>query len=117
MERIKKYKYILLVVLLLCFGIVYFIKLNPIEKSVSSDKINLIYFYSLAYEDKNCSYAIQCPQTKNIDWQIAAYTLSAYMQFEAQGENFGPAEIQRNFDENCERNMHIYETLGFQIRD
>ncbi|OGC83289.1 hypothetical protein A3D68_01100 [Candidatus Adlerbacteria bacterium RIFCSPHIGHO2_02_FULL_52_17] len=85
------------------------------EESASSDRINSLYFYSYAYEDVNGAYAIECPQTKEIDWQLAIYALSAYMQFEAPEEEHGPAEIQRNFDENCERNMHIYETLGPRI--
>jgi hypothetical protein len=85
------------------------------KNPILSEKINPIYFYSSAYEDKNGFYAIQCPQTKDIDWQLAVYTLSAYMQFEVQGEDLGPAEIQRNFDKNCERNMKIYKDLGPQI--
>ena len=80
----------------------------------SSDAIKPLYFYSYQYEDENGSYSIKCPQTKDIDWQLAIYALSAYMQFEAPND-YGPAEIQRNFDENCERNMHIYETFSSRI--
>ncbi|MEK7644910.1 MAG: hypothetical protein AAB391_01100 [Patescibacteria group bacterium] len=107
----------LAIVLLVCLGAVFFLKLKPAEKSVSSDKINPLYFYSSAYEDKNGLYANQCPQTNGIDWQLAIYTLSAYMQFEALREEIGPAEIQRNFDENCKRNMQIYETVDARIRN
>ena len=32
------------------------------------------------------------------------------MQFEAKSEDFGWAEILRNFDENGERNLRIYES-------
>jgi hypothetical protein len=85
------------------------------DESASSDRINSLYFYSYTYEDKNGAYAIECPQTKDIDWQLAIYALSAYMQFEAPEEEHGPAEIQRNFDQNCERNIHIYETIGPRI--
>ena len=117
MEKIKKYKYIILaIVLLFGFGLYYF-QSAPTEKPVSSDKINPLYFYSSSYEEKNGAYAVQCLQTKGIDWQLAIYTLSAYMQFEAPGEENGPAEIQRNFDENCERNMRIYETLSSKIKN
>ncbi|MCX6790160.1 MAG: hypothetical protein NTV60_01380 [Candidatus Kaiserbacteria bacterium] len=108
MKKIKQYKYIILVALIFLGLGMYYFQTMPSEKTASSEKINPIYFYSSAYEDKNGSYAIQCPQTKGIDWQLAIYTLSAYMQFETHGEEIGPAEIQRNFDENCERNMKIY---------
>ncbi|KKU19422.1 MAG: hypothetical protein UX31_C0006G0014 [Candidatus Nomurabacteria bacterium GW2011_GWA1_46_11] len=75
-----------------------------------------LYFYSYPYEEENGPYSIECPQTKDIDWQLAIYALSAHIQFEAPEEDYGPAEIQRNFDENCERNMHIYETLLPRLR-
>ncbi|MEK7510964.1 MAG: hypothetical protein AAB582_01905 [Patescibacteria group bacterium] len=96
--------------------------IEPLNSEVSTtteetqgSSVNSLYFYSYTYEDENGAYALACPQTKDIDWELATYALSAYMQFEELDEEHGPAEIQRNFDENCERNMQIYETLGPRI--
>lgn len=115
--KIPKQKYIIILILIfLGFGMYFFQSKHKVEKTETSDKINPIYFYSSAYEEKNGLYAIQCPQTEGIDWKLAIYTLSAYMQFKAKGEDFGPAEIQHNFDKNCERNIKIYEVLGSQIK-
>jgi hypothetical protein len=115
-KNAKQYKYIVIFTLpFLVFGTFYFHTISS-EEETFSEKINPIYFYSLTYEDQNGLYATQCPQTKGIDWQLAVYTLSAYMEFEVKNEDFGPAEIQRNFDENCERNMNIYNTLSSKIK-
>ncbi len=85
MKNIKQYKYIIIFALIFVgFGIYHFNTSSPEEKTVS-DQINPIYFYSFAYEDENGLYAVQCPQTKDIDLELAIYTLSAYMQFEAKG--------------------------------
>jgi hypothetical protein len=86
------------------------------ENSQLSSNVSLSYFYSSTYEAKNGDYAVNCPQTKGVDWGMAIDTLSAYMQFQApKGTDLGPAEIQRNFDQNCTRDMHIYESLRSQI--
>lgn len=85
------------------------------EMQNSANIINSLYFYSYSYEEENGLYSINCPQTKEINWQLAIHTLSAYMQFEAIEEDYGSAEIQRNFDENCERNMRIYEEYNSRI--
>lgn len=126
MKRFLPLALAILVVLLVVVALIIF---NPFEQGIEpanseisttteetqGSRVNSLYFYSYAYEDENGAYAVACPQTKDIDWQLAIYALSAYMQFEAPDEEHGPAEIQRNFDENCERNMRIYETLGPRI--
>ena len=86
----------------------------PVKEAQNSSRDFLIlYFYSSLYERETGTYAIACPQTKDIDWRLAIYALSKYMQ---EQEDLGPAEIQRNFDANCERNMRIYRDLSPHIR-
>lgn len=54
---------------------------------------------------------VNCPDTKDIDWDIAIIALSYYFEYGAGSSSptdFGPAAIQRNFEENCERDMSIY---------
>ncbi len=52
-----------------------------------------------------------CPGTKDIDWEIAIVALSDYFEYGAGAtstEDYGAAEIQRNFEQNCKRDMAIY---------
>lgn len=79
------------------------------EKS-SSGEILPIYFYSYTLE----STVPECPAANGIDWDLAIITLSYYMQHGAgasSGVDMGPAEIQRNFAQNCDRDMAIYNDM------
>ncbi len=72
-----------------------------------SVEVTPLYFFSFG----EGTTTEKCPATKDIDWDMAIYALSYYMEY-GQGskdKDFGPAEIQRNFNENCDRNMTIYD--------
>ena len=76
----------------------------------SSGVILPIYFYSYTLDSK----VPECPATDGIDWDLAIIALSYYMQHGAgagSGEDTGPAEIQRHFAENCNRDMAIYNDM------
>ena len=77
------------------------------EEPFLNGEIHPLYFFS--YDENNT--AVKCVAAKNIDWDIAIFALSDYMEYGAgatSGEETGPAEIQRHFEENCERDMKIY---------
>ncbi len=76
----------------------------------SSGMIRSVYFYSYALENT----VEKCPAADGIDWELAIIFLSSYMQNGAgasSGEDFGPAEIQRHFADNCDRDMAIYNEM------
>ena len=80
------------------------------DEGSSSGEILPVYFYSYALDSK----VAECPATDGIDWDLAIITLSYYMQHGAgknSGEDMGPAEIQRHFAENCDRDMAIYNDM------
>ena len=76
----------------------------------SSGEIRPVYFYSYTLE----STVSECPAANGIDWDLAIIALSYYMQDGAganRGADMGSAEIQRNFAENCDRDMGIYNDM------
>ncbi len=83
---------------------------SPSPDEESSGVILPVYFYSYALE----STVPECPAANGIDWDLAIITLSYYMQYGAgagSGEDMGPAEIQRHFAQNCDRDMAIYNEM------
>jgi hypothetical protein len=77
------------------------------EEPFLDGEIHPLYFFSYGA----ASTTVKCVAAKNIDWDIAIVALSDYMEYGAgatSGEESGPAEIQRHFEENCERDMKIY---------
>lgn len=77
------------------------------EEPFLNGEIHPLYFFSYGAG----STTVKCAAAKNIDWDIAIVVLSDYMEYGAgatSGEDHGPAEIQRHFEENCERDMAIY---------
>lgn len=85
---------------------------KPVPTGTSEEgEISLIYFYSEAMGTS--TVVKKCPATKDINWELANVALSDYMEYGAGSttKEFGSAEIQRNFEENCERNMKIYNDM------
>ncbi|MCX6788649.1 MAG: hypothetical protein NTZ36_02070 [Candidatus Jorgensenbacteria bacterium] len=114
MEILKKKGNVLIILALLIVAIVsfYFYKTNRLKNAqkpnTSDGEISLLYFYSDAMGTSTISKV--CPATDNINWEVANLVLSDYMEYGegSSTQEFGPAEIQRNFEENCDRNMKIY---------
>ncbi len=114
MEILKKKGNVLIILALLIVAIVsfYFYKTNGLKNAqkpnTSDGEISLLYFYSDAMGTSTISKV--CPATDNINWEVANLVLSDYMEYGegSSTQEFGPAEIQRNFEENCDRNMKIY---------
>lgn len=85
-------------------------KVAELAEEEPSGVIEPLYFFSYS-EDMTIE---NCPAAKDINWDLAIIALSDYMEYGAGAENkedIGPAEIQRNFNENCERNMRIYNDV------
>jgi len=83
---------------------------DEVAKNTFSEtgEIKPLYFFSYGAG----STTEKCPATKNIDWELAIYLMSDYWEYGAGSSTTEfdrePAEIQRSFNENCERNMGIY---------
>ena len=77
------------------------------EEPFLNGEVKPLYFVSYGAG----STTVKCTAAKSIDWDIAIVALSDYMEYglgSTTGEDHGPAEIQRHFEENCEQDMAIY---------
>jgi len=70
------------------------------------------YFFVDSQKMLQDSILVSCP-TENIDWDIAIQALTEY-QRNSSFTDFGPADIERHFQENCEEDMEIYNVYLLQ---